>query len=524
MSMPEQPQARPPVIRSAPGQANVHETWRRLAPAWVISAAAHAILLGLFVASSLLTVSRAQTATVEPQQVIEVADEQDAPVIDSPTVGVHPELPPGLDVQPVEAEVIVPGQFHPDQTPGIPGASPDMPRADMPPPPGLGADGLGGGKLSEGPGHAALNDTPGGGGGPQTPGGFEGRESEAAVVAGLLFLAQHQAADGHWSLDRWDRDYHKEPVPSAAPTPYKGTGLGTKNDIAGTAFGLLPFLGAGYTHKPQPTGVKAREADYQKTVAAGLRYLLAQQTPQGEFPDGMYAHGLATIAVCEAYGMTSDPLLKQAAQRALNFIVSAQDPAAGGWRYTPRQGSDTSLTGWEVMALKSGQMAGLSVPQATLRGAEKWLNSCMTADKGGYGYTGPQETPTMSAVGLLCRMYLGWSPKNPGLLAGVKKLKAYPPGSMNSMYYYYYATQVMHHMGGEDFAFWNPKMRDLLISTQDKGTDPKRPMQKGSWDPKGDGNGTVGGRIMQTSLSLLTLEVYYRHLPLYKRDMGVMKE
>jgi hypothetical protein len=130
----------------------------------------------------------------------------------------------------------------------------------------------------------------------------------------------------------------------------------------------------------------------------------------------------------------------------------------------------------------------------------------------------------MTAVGLLCRMYLGWSPKNPGLQAGVGRLKANPPTALNNMYYYYYATQVMHHMGGESFEFWNPKMRDLLIKGQDQGKDPKHPWQEGSWDPGADGFGKVGGRIMITSLSLLTLEVYYRHLPLYRRDMGVMKE
>jgi hypothetical protein len=169
-------------------------------------------------------------------------------------------------------------------------------------------------------------------------------------------------------------------------------------------------------------------------------------------------------------------------------------------------------------------MSGLSVPRSTLDGAGKWLDSCMTNDKGGYGYTGPQETPTMTAVGLLCRMYLGWGPKNPGLQKGVDRLKANPPVTLNSMYYDYYATQVMHHMGGESFEFWNPKMRDLLIKTQDEGKDPRRPWQEGSWDPGPDVHGKVGGRIMVTSLAILTLEVYYRHLPLYRRELGVMKE
>jgi hypothetical protein len=92
------------------------------------------------------------------------------------------------------------------------------------------------------------------------------------------------------------------------------------------------------------------------------------------------------------------------------------------------------------------------------------------------------------------------------------------------MYYYYYATQVMHHMGGEQWNAWNPKMRDMLIATQDRGQDTKHPHQMGSWSPAGDAQGPQGGRLMQTSLSLLTLEVYYRHLPLYRRDTVTKKD
>jgi len=159
-----------------------------------------------------------------------------------------------------------------------------------------------------------------------------------------------------------------------------------------------------------------------------------------------------------------------------------------------------------------------------------------TADKTGYGYSGPGESYTMSAVGLLCRQYLGWSPRNPALIGGVEKLKKVPPGATNNMYYYYYATQVFHHTGGDAWEFWNTGldkksgkqvhggMRDTLIKSQDRGTDAKRPMQRGSWDPKPDAHGGSGGRIMITSMSMLTLEVYYRHLPLYRREMGFKKD
>ena len=359
------------------------------------------------------------------------------------------------------------------------------------------------------------------------PGGFEGRgashrarllkeaggsaASEAAVARGLRWLALHQAPDGRWSLDQFHLHARKD-LDSKEYFNDKSTGKGSgKNDIAGTAFGLLPFLAAGITHKTE----KGPSQKYANTVEAGLKYLTKQQRRDGSFATDMYGQALAAIALCEAYALTWDPNLKRPAQAALNYIVMAQDPDSGGWRYQPRQGGDTSVTGWQVMGLKSGQMAGLNVPNATLKGADKWLDSCESADKGGYGYVGPQETPTMTAVGLLCRMYMGTPRRNPALRNGVAKIKRWLPTRKPNTYYEYYATQVLHHIGGDDWDLWNKGdgkqfkgMRDILISRQDRD---------GSWNPARDVHGAIGGRIMTTSLSLLTLEVYYRHLPLYQR-------
>jgi hypothetical protein len=429
----------------------------------------------------------------------------------------------------------------PNESIGIPGA-PDGPAMSVPPPPG--ANRGTGGAAVEGPGPLAAFSTEGLAGGfhgAVLAGGFGGRSaatkeqmvqegggtaaSEAAVGLGLRWLALHQAEDGHWALDAFPHHAREGPGAVGKRSTCNCGGEGMRNDTAGTAFGVLPFLAAGVTHR---SGNKMRE-DYTKTVDSALKYLMKhQESRSGDFGGGMYAHGLATIALCEAYGLSADQSLKSSAQKGLDFIVAAQDPGSGGWRYTPRSGGDTSVVGWEVMAIKSGQMAGLKVPTPTLDGATKWLDSVQTADGGGYKYVPENnETPTMTAVGLLCRQYLGWSPRNPGLLNGVGRLaKSAPgtPGQINSMYFNYYATQVMHHMGGGDWAGWNPRMRDALVRSQDQGRAPKRPHQLGSWSPEGDLHGPQGGRLMQTSLSLLTLEVYYRHLPLYRRDVTTGKE
>src|SRR5262249_31872114 len=151
---------------------------------------------------------------------------------------------------------------------------------------------------------------------------------------------------------------------------------------------------------------------------------------------------------------------------------------------------DTSVTGWQLMALKSGQMSGLSVPRSTISLCERFLDSCESSSKGGYGYVpGAGETYTMTAVGLLCRQYLGVNPRNPGLLAGVERLKAYPPGKTGNLYYEYYATQVMHHMGGDSWQFWNvgpdgkSGIRDTLIAKQSHNSGKMQHIE-GSWGPE----------------------------------------
>jgi hypothetical protein len=337
-------------------------------------------------------------------------------------------------------------------------------------------------------------------------------KAEAAVASGLDWLVKHQAADGHWSLDHFEND---------AKCNCEG-GATREDAIAGTAFGLLPLLGAGQTHQLNKPGAKVEQG---KAVERGLQFLIKGQQNDGGFTNFLYSHALASLAVCEAFGMTADPALKNQAQKAIDYIVKGQ-ATSGGWSYAPGgTRSDTSVTGFQVVALKSGQMAGLQVPAATWQSVSKWLDSCAAPDGSGYGYTGPQATPSMTAVGLLCRLYLGNSPRDPAFRRGIEKMQLVrrPDPYADNIYYYYYATQVLHHIGGEAWEKWNPAMRDALIARQDRGTEPGHAHQKGSWSSQGDAFGAQGGRLMTTSWSLLTLEVYYRHLPLYRRDLGTKK-
>jgi hypothetical protein len=529
----------------APNLDNGGISLKKFLAVWISSTLINVTMLTMafFVFLFFGKVSAGEAVEPEVTQTTEVEDTQKDPDLTNTDIGDDSSLPLAYNVDRID-EVSVPGKVDPTAPVGIPNA-PESAPMNIPPPPGAGG-GTGAGILDPNmAGTAAMTGTVGGMGGMYNLGGFGGRSgatrvkmlqegggnkaSEAAVAAGLKFLALHQASDGHWSLHDFQRHARTAPLPAGKVKPDNcQTNTTQANNTAGTAFGLLPFLAGGITHKP-PKEKKVN--DYSKGVGLAIRYLIGKQTKTGNdrgyYGEGMYAHGLATIAMCEAYGLTSDPQIKASAQLALNYIVNAQDVSGGGWRYAARQAGDTSVTGWQMMALKSGQMAGLSVPRVALDKGSKFLDSVETT-KGGYAYVpGSGDSIVMTAVGALCRQYMGVGPRNASLLASVNKLKGVSPDKSDNIYYLYYATQVMHHMGGEAWQFWNlgPKgdgkggIRDTLMGRQDTGNG-GRIGQLGSWG----GTPHVGGRLGATSLSLLSLEVYYRHLPLYRRDMGAMKD
>ncbi len=332
-------------------------------------------------------------------------------------------------------------------------------------------------------------------------GGSKG--SEKAVGAALKWLALHQMPDGGWNFNH-----------AACPQcngACRNPGKGAQARRGATAMALLPFLGAGQTHK---------SGKYKQTVKRGL-YFLVQSMKMDPRTGGsmhepvgsMYAHGLGSITLCEAYAMTHDKGLHMPAQAAINFICYAQDPVGGGWRYAVRQPGDTSVVGWQIMALKSGHMAYLNVPPRTVVMASRFLDSVQANGGSHYGYRGPAAGPATTAIGLLCRMYLGWKKDNPALQKGVAWLSKAGP-SPGNMYYNYYATQVMRHWEGEEWEKWNDVMRDQLVNSQATAGH-----EAGSWFMgKGDHGADVGGRLYCTSMATMILEVYYRHMPIYRKQ------
>ncbi|MEM6688324.1 MAG: prenyltransferase/squalene oxidase repeat-containing protein [Planctomycetota bacterium] len=330
--------------------------------------------------------------------------------------------------------------------------------------------------------------------------------SEAAVTEALKWIARHQMPNGGWTF--------QHTIVCNVQCDHPGDQQRMKSFNAATAMALLPMLGAGQTHL---------EGDFKQTVHKGLRFLVQNGRPVSkgglrmldytESGGNLYSHGLAAIALCEAYAMTEDPDLAAAAQGAINYIVYAQ-ARDGGWRYKPHQDGDTSVTGWQIMALKSGYMGHLNIPGRTFAGSVMFLDKVGSNEGSTYGYVEKSANfrPTTSAIGLLCRMYSGWKKDHPGIIKGVDQL-AKTGVDKKDIYYNYYAAQVLRQFGGPKWEKFNNELRDWLVQVQSQNG-----YAKGSWyfkDSKSHRGPEEGGRLAATSFATMILEVYYRHMPLY---------
>ncbi|MCE9605102.1 MAG: terpene cyclase/mutase family protein [Planctomycetia bacterium] len=320
-------------------------------------------------------------------------------------------------------------------------------------------------------------------------------ETEKAVARGLRWLAAHQREDGSWHFNHRQEGICK----------YCGNPGNHGSSTAATGFALLPFLGANHTH---------RRGEYQETVRKGLEYLKAKTiaTPLGgDLQEGinLYSQAIATLALCEAYALTRDEDLHYTCREAVRFIVNSQDKKGGGWRYFPGQVGDTTVTGWMLMALKSGELTYMPVPPEVWTAAKKFLDGVQDDGGAAYGYQSPAKNdPTMTSIGLLSRMYGGWPRSQPALQRGIRSLSKRGP-SDHDQYYNYYATQVFRHFGGQEWIAWNEEMKAFLLESQSR-----EGHTSGSWYFP-DKHGDQGGRLYNTAMSILILEVYYRYLPIY---------
>jgi hypothetical protein len=497
---------------------DIHDWLRTQAPWWTVSCTAHMAALAMLLLLGRMVVPKidADASAFDPVDIAKKAEAPVDPIVD--------QKPPDLDYKVIDDLSIAnpPPGTSPDDI-GPPAPATGEPTSTTISVASLDAGGFpttmpGAGPKPKGTGRIPGNLLPGPDFRPRITGIVGSVPSgDRAVVAALDWLARHQMRDGSWSLQSYAK--------MCKDRSCTGEG-GQESFSAATAMGILPFLAAGKTQQSKgPVG---------RTIAAGVYWLLSHQKADGDLSadasgkqSWMYSHGLATIALCECYGMSHDKNVGRAAQKAINFIEAAQNTKTGGWRYHPGDDGDTSVAGWQLMALKSAQMAGLSVSLAAFDGTKRWLqsvtvgggNGASSGSMGGEFSYQPEgaPSPTMSAVGLLCNQYLHAGKADPVIVRGVRYLMDnLPDAASPNVYYWYYASQVMHNMDDHDWDIWNRKMRTILVNSQTR-----EGCAAGSWDPdkpNRDAWGTQGGRIMMTSLAVLTLEVYYRYMPLYRTD------
>ena len=363
--------------------------------------------------------------------------------------------------------------------------------------------------------------------------------SQDAVEHALRWLATHQSPDGRWEAEGFGRWCDGKPSPDPA---LDGAGR-AQNDVGVTGLALLAFLGAGYSHRDGP---------FQPTVLNGLRWLRNQQDPEGcigarATGHHVYGHAIAALALVEAYALTGSAMLKNPAQKSLDYIALTRNPYFA-WRYGVKPGdNDTSVTGWMMMALKSAKLVNAAdaarsrpptfqLDEDAFDGIRAWIDKMTDPDTGRVGYqqrgTGParpndlvdrfpaEKSEAMTAVGVLARVFLGEHPKTSVAIQNGARLCAAlvpvwkPTEGAVDMYYWYYATLAMYQVGGDPWKRWDAAMKPAIVDTQRMDGDYCR--YKGSWDAV-DPWGQDGGRVYATAVMAMCLEVYYR----YERVAGL---
>jgi HEAT repeat protein len=355
--------------------------------------------------------------------------------------------------------------------------------------------------------------------------------TEKAVEDGLRWLELQQHPIGSWDGNE------------------KGFGGVIGCEPAYTGLSLLAFVGAGYN------GARGK---FREAIRRASEFLAASQFYDGGFPvtgggdsSWIFAYliGMGIWGVTESYGLSGDEVLAEPAQWGIDYLVRVQTPG-GGWRYGPRYTqSDTSCTSWVLMTTKMADLIGLDVAQRSWDGIDSWLERCA------FDITGQEEVPedlstdydyevgsrsyykaftgylelsgaeksalqqtSMTAVGMVCRFFMGWKRSHPFIIGSANYLLDYLPTWMSGLekgmaiawyhYYWYYGTLAMHQMGGRYWRAWNEKIKRMYPEKQVMSP----ASLAGSWDP--DTAVLNGGRIFSTCMSILSLETYYRFSPL----------
>ena len=317
-------------------------------------------------------------------------------------------------------------------------------------------------------------------------------KSEEAIVNGLKWLKARQNPDGSF---------------------------GQRYPLAMTGLALLSFMG----HCEKPTSIEfgpvvRRAIDFLVGVGAAQGGKLAR-APGNEW---VYEHGIATYALGEAYILTKEPKIADVYKKAIDLIVQGQNPD-GGWVYqfSKADTGDTSVTGWQVQALKTAVLSGLDLPgvePAMKKSVEQVMR--VRGDKGGFGYHKPENLWPLTPVGVVILQIVkherGQAVRQAldFFIDGKDAPKPEYDGKDANLYAWYYGAQACFQHGGQPWLKWNRiVMPQLLAKQAADGSWPETgfPNKGGGLDWHGTGT-DPDAIIYRNSLCVLMLEVYYRYL------------
>jgi hypothetical protein len=306
-------------------------------------------------------------------------------------------------------------------------------------------------------------------------------ETERAVGRALEWFARVQSPDG-----RWDSRAHEAEASC---------------DTAMTGLALLSFLGAGHTH--------LSEGPYREHVAKAIAWLRRQQRGDGDLRQGdetMFGQTIAAVALCEAFAMTRDPELADPARRATSFVFERHARAGAA---PDRRSRDVAVIGWLVMTAESARRAGFDPPESVARGARRWLDTVSDPrGTGRYAYrAGASPSVAMTAEALFVQQLLGAPRADVRASRSAEFLTTSLPAWSREAptHSWYYTTLALFQHQGEAWDAWNAALAPLLVRVQrTDGPD------AGSWDPQDEWSRTCG-RVYQTAICTLSLEVYYRY-------------
>ena len=343
------------------------------------------------------------------------------------------------------------------------------------------------------------------------------KASLAAIDQGLDWLARHQADDGSWDADGFQRRCEE------SETPCDGIGKGQHGeevpcpfDDPITALATLAFLAAGHLEE---------DALHRSVVDAALEHL--------SLADGTWTLPLALSVFAEVEALEGKGRFRDDVDAlAAALLARRQEDGAFGYAAPYRPGSDVPYTALAVIGLLSAKDAGVPLPDDFAADIDRYLDSleetkgqlAYLADGRRYGYT---PTATNAHLAAAMRELLAVDTGSARHRAHLRLIAKQKPkwkisfrtvevpgrGEVSvqvghlSLYQWWYGTIASYQRGGQTWRAWSSAAKRELVANQEK-----RGCRRGSFPPAGTYERQTGGRVFATALGVLILAEPLRRL------------